>query len=535
MYRTVAVVAVLCVLSSVAIAASGPGSTTETGPAPRTAGGLGPEPAPVETLAFPSSLSSPSSPPTEVGGGPSAIGAPNAVLATPPMNTTAYLAIPPGNVSNATRTSAALDVGGALAVDAAATGTAIDALTLDERLSRANTTAAKRAVISRAGTRIERRIDRVLADQRATIEAYSGGRSSTREFVYALARTQTRADGLRGAIDRLETAAASVPGSAIGGESVDSWARDRRVEVGIATSPLRDRIVGALRGTGPITVYVEVSETGVVLAATDRGQYLRDAYLPAERTDGPPDGPTSTSAALGRVSDRYPWAWNHTTGVESAGGPGAGSYRVTVFHAQGGLTTYLDARTGSVFRETQGKRLGAIPTAAAVTATGDGLRVQVRRTHATGPMNVSVVDTRTTEPVNATVLVDNRTVGRTGSEGNFWTIMPRGRINVTVTDGERVVTARFTANAGSVDANETTPGGSTVISPPANRPTPTDDRSTPATNQSTPTTNRSVGVKNGTAPSTTTATITTATADGTVAEERRERVSTSNPGWPGRG
>jgi hypothetical protein len=461
MYRTAVVVAALCVLAPVAAAASGPTATDRPAPA--------------------------------AGKEPAAVGSPSARLATPPNNTTAYLAIPPENVSNATTTDVALDVGGALAIDAAATRGTLLERTIDERLARANTTAAKQAAIRTVGARIERRIETLRVEQRTAIRAYEGGQLSTRAFVYTLARLQTRAVGLRGAIDRLESAAVAVPGTAIGGRSVDRWARDRRVELGLLAGPARRATVAALRGIDPAELYVEVSETGVVLAAIDDGRYVREAYLPAERDDGPPDGPERTSAALERVSTLYSWAWNRSTGVRSAGGPAAGSYRITVFHRQGRLTTYLDAGTGAVFRETQVKPLREVPTAPPVTAAETGLRVAVNRTYATGPMNVSVVDTRTGEPANATVLVDNRTAGRTGPDGSLWTITPRGTINVTVADGERAVTTRFasdprlsTGENGSALAARRTPSiGNRPAAPetgaggPANEPTGTDNGSTP--------------------------------------------------------
>lgn len=457
MGRTAAIVAALCVLSSVAVAATGSIAVDEAGRA--TTGAM------------------------ERSG---AIDGSAPVVTTPPQNTTAYLAIPPANVSNATTADADLDVGGALALDAAATSEAIPALALDERLSRANTTAAKQVVIERTGSRIERRIDRLLVRQRAAIEAYSDGERSTREFVGTLARIETRASALRRTIDRLDSAAASVPGTAIGGESVDSWARDRRVEVGLLTSPIRAGVVGALRGIDPIETYVEVTDTGVVLATVDNGRYVREAYLPAERDDGPPDGPDSTSAALDRVRTVYPWAWNHSTGFESAGGPAAGSYRITLFHQQGRLATHLDPGTGTVFREIQVKPLNRVPTAPPVTASEDGLRMGVHRTYATGPMNVSVAEAGTGEPANATVLVDNRTVGRTGPGGSLWTITPRGEVNVTVSSGERTVTVRFASNP-QLTTNEQTAPGATPLTPSASGEGPTlPGNATVAENGSTP-------------------------------------------------
>jgi hypothetical protein len=429
----------------------------------------------------------------------SSLGAPPTI---PPGNTTAYLTIPPGNVSNATVSEVGLDVGGALAADAAATEGRLRSLAIEERLSRANSTAESRAVIRRMGARIESRINGLRAEQRRTIESYSDGERSTGEFLGTLARIETRSQELRRAIARLETAADSIPGTAIDERSVDAWARDRLVELGLFASPVRQGILAALEGADPVTVYAEVSETGVVLAAIDDGRYVREAYLPTERDEGPPEGPGSISAALGRVIEVYPWAWNHSTGVRSAGSPGAGSYRFTIFHRQGRLSTHIDSETGAIFREIQANPLQTVPTAPPVTESEDGLRVAVRRTYATGPMNVSVTASGSGEPIDATVVVENRTVGRTGSGGYLWTIAPQGTVNVTVADGERTATVRFAADPRLATGDGTTRSdiAARTPPPPGRRPTLPANESTPSTNGSTTTGDGSSATGNRSTP-----------------------------------
>jgi hypothetical protein len=480
MDRTAAIVAALCVLAPMAVAASGaPVPTDESAGTAQVVAASDPSASPIERR---SNASEP-------------LGALGAPPVTPPENTTAYLAIPPENVSNATVSGIGLDIGGALAADAAATDSRLLSLTIEKRLSRANTTAEKRVVIRRTGARIERRIDQLRTEQHRAIESYSDGERSTSEFLGTFARIETRSRELRRSIARLETAAASVPGTALDGRSVDSWARNRLVELGLFTSPVRQGVLAALRGSDPLAVYVEVSETGVVLAAVDNGRYVREAYLPTEREGGPPEGPASISAALDRVIEVYSWAWNHSTGVRSAGGPGAGSYRFTLFHRQGRLSTHLDTESGTVFREVQTKPLRTLPTARAVTASEDGLQVAVNRTYATGPMNVSVTATGSNEPIDATVSIGDRTVGRTDSRGYLWAISPRGTVNVTVADGERTATVRFAADprlaTGEREARSDI--AARTPSPPGSQPT------TPA-NESTPPANRSTLPANGSTP-----------------------------------
>lgn len=427
MRSTALLVASLVALSSVAIAAT-------AGPSPSAAGGHSRihSTASGEPAVIGSTASGPVANERATAG--SGVRRPAADLASPPENTTTYLAIPPGEVRNDTTERSDLDVAGSLAVDGVATEGRLATIRLDDRLSAADATAMKRAIIADATARIEGQIDRLRRDQAAAIAAYNDGTISARGFVSRLARITTRAAAVRAQVDRVDSAAAAVPGA-----SIDSWARDRAVELGVFTSPVREAIIHALDGETAINVYIETTADGVVLAAIDRGRYVREAYVPAQRDNGSVDGPNSISGARDRVATLYPWAGANSTGVHSGGGPHAGAYRFTLFHQQGRLTTYLDPDTGTVFREVQVKLLSIVPTTSAVGVANDGLRLQVNRTHPTGPMNVSVRDAATDEPINTTVVVEGRTVGQTGSDGQLWAIAPRGGFNVTADDGENAV------------------------------------------------------------------------------------------------
>jgi hypothetical protein len=451
MERVAALVVVVCLVSSAAVV----GATDTAGPAATTRGAeavgasmgedgkrlTGPTTRNVATARI------------EAGGVREAVGRERAVLTRPSPNATSYLAIRADNVTNATTAGVGLDVGGALAIDADATAGAIQTETIGERLTRANTTMAQQAVFQAAAAGVETRIARLATDQRAAISAYSDGDRSTRAFVGSLSRIETRARRLSEAVSTIETEAAMVPGVAIDGRSVGAWARNRRVALGQLRSPVRAAVVDAKRNGDSLSVYVEVSETDVVLATIDNGRYLREAYLPSARTGGRAGGPQSVSAGLDVVSGAYPWAWNHSTGVESGGGPDAGSYRFTVFHQRGRLTTSLDPATGSIFNEIQVEALRTLPTMRSASMNETGLSLVVERTHPTGPMNVSVTN-ETGGPVNATLAVEGRTVGSIGTDGHQWAITPRGEINVTVTDGGRTATVRFGSAANATDPEE---------------------------------------------------------------------------------
>jgi hypothetical protein len=139
-----------------------------------------------------------------------------------------------------------------------------------------------------------------------------------------------------------------------------------------------------------------------------------------------------------------------------------------------------------------------VPTAPAVAASEAGLRVAVNRTYATGPLNVSVTAAGSGEPIDATVSIEDRTVGRTGSKGYLWAISLRGTINVTVADGNRTATVRLAADprlaAGDGEARSSI--AARTPSPPESRPTTPVNESTPPANRSTLLANGSTSLRN---------------------------------------
>lgn len=349
----------------------------------------------------------------------------------------------PGGITRRTYAQADLDVASAVSVGATRLGGRHAALTLDERLERADTPSARLAAATDTLAGVERRLDRLDARQQQLLTAYSDGDVSTRTFLRRLGTVRVAAAQERALLDRVSERAAGSTSLSLPVETQTRVARLRGTLVALPT-PVLDRVVAGTTGADdPGTVYLQAASDGLVVATVDDGTYLRQATLRADRSPGQPDQFTSITLAYDRAGELYPWVFENAIGSPSLSGFGDSSvYLVEASHPQGDLRAYLDGATRNVFHETQANAPEAVPVTLTRTASTDRLRIQVNATHPTGPMWVTV--TRPNGPnataVDATVRVDGERVGTTGEDGRLLTLQPAGSFRVTATDGSANVT-----------------------------------------------------------------------------------------------
>lgn len=376
-------------------------------------------------------------------------------------NTTASLTIPTNARETVSYQQVSLDVSGALTLDVEGLRGRFQRLTLDERFSVTDSTIARRAQLRATATRIEIRIARLQEREAMAITAYNNGSISAQEFLHELAHIDTMADQLAVAADRVAARADSVPRSSINGQPAVNWAQNRRIELGPLQGPVREQIANTLRGNNtvrtegnppsgvidigpahgqrlePLRVYVETSREGIALTTVYNDQYYREASLSSARnaTGG---GLSGSVDAFDRVRELYPWASANSGYTELSGDRRTNVSRVTLFHNQGQLTTFLNQSSGQVVAEHQQKTLSTIPTTNPVTATRGSLRLRVNRTHSTGPLEVSLT-TPAGDPVDGRVAINGRTVGQTGADGRLWTVAPYNMATIDVrANGERI-------------------------------------------------------------------------------------------------
>lgn len=360
-------------------------------------------------------------------------------------NTTEYLAIPTSAVRTQRFGTATIGVSDAVDADVGHLEAAFTRRQLAQAYAAAETDEERRRVLRRATDRVAASVQTLRSRERAALTAYNADDISTQTYVRKLAVQHARAQALQGVVLALE-------------ERVDRMDRPpvnptrlARFEARLLPlqGPIRDRLAGVIAGEadGPGRVYVETSAGGVVLAVIvewDGGtQYVREAYLPKNRRPAAPDSfDGSIFAAVERFKSIYPWAWNNQNGFSTGSTElrHVGVYQFTVVHPQGRLTAYLDGGTNTTFLEYQSKSVAEVPLGPTVNETADGLRLIVNRSRTGGPLEVRVLNASTGEPVDATITVDERRLGRTGADGRLWTIAPPVRFTVGASVDDRQVT-----------------------------------------------------------------------------------------------
>lgn len=344
-------------------------------------------------------------------------------------------------VDRSGQATTAIDVAATVSANGGQVRSTYARVSLQRKYETADSVEARRAIVRQGTEQLETRVAALERKERSAIAQYADGTSQEGDLFRTVASVDAEA------AERAETAL---------------WLRDRAEELNMADElrqlgtlrirlvalqgPVRDDIAEGLAGVSRSRVHTDVAGGGLVLATTstspgeanDRDpQYVREAYSPAirnrratDRYEGEP-----FSARFNRLRELYPWVGannDRVAGVQNAGRNGARLYWMTLIHAHGRTTPYLDGGTDRIVKEHQRLRTEQLRTDVRNASSADGALVaHIETTYASGPMGVTVVDTETNESVNATVRIDGDPVGTT-TGGTVWTVAPRGTTNVTV-------------------------------------------------------------------------------------------------------
>lgn len=355
-------------------------------------------------------------------------------------NTTNYLGLPGRERTTSRFGNATLDVTAATAMETEQLQTRFNTTVALRAFASAPNRTRRTAIIERAATRVQNRTQHLENRQARAIRQYNQGSISTDVFLQRLAVIHAESRYLTDSIDTLLQRAS--------GYSVPNSLRTRLEGLKAKPATLRgtihSRVAGSLSGEdAEFTVYVETTTGGYVLARIADGRYVREASLAANYREDGIDQFTQeikipTSAASDYAGQLYPWGISHLISRVNPGGYGDTSiYRITIGHTQGRLESYISGVTKRVFRETQNKRLSRIPINGTATNTTTALNITANLTHKTGPMQLTV--SRDEIPVDARITINGQFVGRTGIDGQRWTIRPHGPVTVTATSANESV------------------------------------------------------------------------------------------------
>ncbi|QZP37216.1 DUF7094 domain-containing protein [Halobaculum magnesiiphilum] len=326
-----------------------------------------------------------------------------------------------------------VDAGTATTFGANASAERIETIALRERIASANTSDERQIRILDGLNEVDKDLITLHSRHREAVAAYHAGEISAREFLIELARVRAEAAVLEDRVRMLDRLAEETDDFALDDSRVFPVVYDLRTFDG----PVRSRTTAALEGEpGASTrVYVEATESGIVLSTVADGRYVREAFRGdlRERDDTSIDEETAQNV----TARSYPEVWAATGGSVAGQGSG-GTFLFDLSYPNGTLTAFVGGGTERVFMEHQRVDLAAVSGGEAVTRTLD-LALTVNRTFPGGPLRVAVTDPQTGEPVDAVVKIgreggESTDVGTTGTDGVLWTVSPRGEFVVTVVE-----------------------------------------------------------------------------------------------------
>ncbi|WP_435155846.1 DUF7094 domain-containing protein [Haladaptatus sp. DFWS20] len=322
---------------------------------------------------------------------------------------------------------------------------------LDEKLSSAKTNQVKEQALLRYRYEIESQLSSLKNTERTTREKFNSGEISGEEYVRRLAVLHARAGNIEQSIQHMKTRGKDVPRF-----TPEVWTLQGKLIP--LQGAVRQYAVNQYRGKSePQTVYVETTESGVVLSAIHGNQYVREAYLVENRN---PDGTNQLllKQAQNITAKQYPWVRNNSSGELSTSTRfGTGIFLTTLPHEHGVIKAVLDGSTEKIFRETQYQSLASanhIPYGPPVRNNTTYLELAVNQTYAGGPLRINVTD-GDGKPVNSRISVGETEVEKAGSDGVVWTIAPRRKFTVSATHNSRTVNVTLSPY-GTANTNTTT-------------------------------------------------------------------------------
>lgn len=367
--------------------------------------------------------------PISVGSAGSPSGSPAVGAAGPPLpanNTTTRLVLPEYRTTQSGFETVRIGLGSTLQSGSDRVRFSHQRLTVEQQFEAADSIGEKRNVIDLALIDLKDRAKALETHEQAVVRNYSEGNITGETLVRELAHIDANAREIRATLNSLRDFAEREDITVFASRILGVQARAEALQ-----GPVRHRVDRTLAGDEPPThVSVTASDTGVVLSTLIGDNYVREATDYRNRR---PEEDNAVIAPQDRAAELYPWAFANGGYHSVDGALTADTYRITVFHPQGKLVSYMDTGSADVYHEIQTLTVSEMPTTMTLVRSENGLRVSLRRTYEGGPLNVLVEDAATGAVVNAEVTVDGYELGRTGTDGLVRTIEPQAPYTVNVT------------------------------------------------------------------------------------------------------
>jgi hypothetical protein len=357
------------------------------------------------------------------------------------------LSIPAGEIQRSATEEQHVDLGPAVEFGANTSAAQIETFAVVEEVQRTEGTAERQRRIETAFDTIEQRTATLHEREQAAIQAYGAGELTPRAFLIELARIDARASALQSRrASLLEIASRSEEIELDQGRLA---VLERRIDS--LTGPVRDRARAVLEGqVASSRFFMATGPDSLVLSTIINETYRREAFRGGRYTlTGSTDiGPET---ALDIAAESYPTLWelrqNNTDVVGSQG-----NYLVRIPHKRGLLQVFVDGDSRAVYKEFQTRPLGSFENSSTKTATRDGLELSANHTYPGGPLRLQLVNTETDRPVDANVTLaqngaESELLGRSGDDGDMWTLSPEGEYTITAIRGNSVVVLTISRSA----------------------------------------------------------------------------------------
>ncbi|QLG49496.1 DUF7096 domain-containing protein [Natrinema halophilum] len=307
---------------------------------------------------------------------------------------------------------------------------------VEEEFTRA-TPEERAAMVQAAYERLKQQADRLERRERNAVTEHADGDRSTAQLLQTLLRNHNEAAVLSERLDELDAKADRIPGYSLP-------SRQTRVDKNIFSfhrTSLRTQLdwLSKTPNSGRNqNVIVSTSQSGYSISMMKGSNYIVETTRFDNRNETASDQ-FEDLEAFERTIELYPWADEHGSPHFQDNSPD--HYWTEIGHSQGRLEIYLDAGSGEVHREVQELIAPSLPSEYLGPWTGDGLNMTMNRTPANGPVEVTVTDQETGEPVSATITFDGVEVGNTGEDGTLWVAPLIGKHKLEAKTANGVVNA----------------------------------------------------------------------------------------------
>lgn len=355
-------------------------------------------------------------------------------VTVPDPNESRVLAIAPADIDRTGFARYSIDLGPAVGFSANQTAMHLETAAMIERVESAPSMDERQRRILGELSKVEQRVITLKSKERNTIDAFSQGRISARELLIRLARIDAESSELNRRVTALRSLSEETQDFSLDGARVASL----RFELQTFDGPVRSRVSEVLQGkVAPETVFVETGPESVVLSTIVNDTYVREAYRGDIRVRAGESITPQEAEAVANQSYPVIWQSGGTRAQVIGSGP---TYIVQIPHSEGEVVAYVDSGAKEVFKEFQTRPLATMGDGEAASNTIDNLHLSVNRTYPGGPLRITIRESDTGNPVNATVKVsqgqdEGQVVGATGFDGEVWTLSPRGQFTVTAIQG----------------------------------------------------------------------------------------------------